>query len=164
MKAIYLVLFLLIYSLTSCQKQNNETNGYLSEYSTYKSVVLANMSTIEIDLADSITIMVDELVVGMPYLSCMYCAAEGVVEIPNFFKLHHEVLIFIADRVFRGKDGRLKFIFQTMFKEFYPEEYDLLLEESNIPKAVEWRDIDKEYKLPMEKLFEKYIELEFNTE
>jgi hypothetical protein len=51
-----------------------------------------------------------------------------------------------------------------MFKEFYPVEYDSLLEESNIPKAVEAREMFEEYQLPIEKLFKKYIEIEFEQD
>jgi hypothetical protein len=149
---------------SSCQKKNDEINAYKSEYIMFKPIVYNKITTIETNLVDSITIMVDKLEGEMHYHSCMYCLAEGVVEIPKFFKQHHETLLLVCDRYFRGYDSRLKFAFQTLFKEFYPDEYDQLLQESNTVKAVEWRDIDKEYQLPIKSLFNKYIEIEFNTD
>lgn len=48
-----------------------------------------------------------------------------------------------------------------MFKEFYPEAYDRILIDANIKKAKEWRDVEEEYKLPIDVLINKYIEIEF---
>ncbi|NQU54924.1 MAG: hypothetical protein HQ522_20590 [Bacteroidetes bacterium] len=50
-----------------------------------------------------------------------------------------------------------------MFKLFYREPYNLLLEEFDIEKGDEWSDEVNEYNnLPMGVMFEKYIEIEFN--
>ena len=67
------------------------------------------------------------------------------------------------DSYFKGKDSKLKYIFQSMFKLFYREPYNLLLEEFDIEKGDEWSDEVNEYNnLPMGVMFEKYIEIEFN--
>lgn len=158
---LFFILLIFGVSFTSCQK-----DIYLDEYSKYHTVVEKYSKEFDKESIDSIQSMIDEFIIGGRHLSCVYCVAEGQQngEILDYCRNNHKALLFIADRFFKGEYGTIKFTFQTMFKEFYPEEYDLLLKESNIPKAVEWRDMDKEYKLPMENLFEKYIELEFNTE
>ncbi len=162
MKTMFFLLVTLVFSisLTSCQE-----DIYLDEFSEYDSMVKKYSKEFNTESIDSIRGMVSEFNSWSKILSCVYCVEEGLLdgEILDYCRNNHKALLFIADSYFKGEDGSLKFTFQTMFKEFYPEEYDLLLKESGIQKAVEWRDMDKEYSLPMKNLFEKYIEIEFEN-
>jgi hypothetical protein len=162
MKRMILIFALIIagISLSSCQKQNDETEPYLKEYKRYKSVVSYYMGTMEKELSDTIKSEVDLMVEHLPYKSCMFCpglsydlGVEG----------NRKSLLWVADSYFKGKDSKLKYIFQSMFRLFYHEPYNLLLEEFNIEKGDEWSDEVNEYNnLPMGVMFEKYIEIEFN--
>lgn len=149
---------LLIISISSCQE-----DIYLDEYSDYRTVVEKYSKEFSRANIDSIRRMVTTLNSHSRLLSCVYCVEEGILEgeILDYCRNNHKALLFIADSYFRGEEGALKYTFQTLFKEFYPPEYDLLLKEDASPKPNHWRDIDREYSLPMGKLFEKYIEIEF---
>lgn len=147
-------------SLSSCQKEDNGTEAYLKEYKHYKSVVSYHMGTMEKELSDTLKTEVDLMITNLSARSCMFCTGGFAHELSP--EAYRKSLLFIADNLFKGKDSRLKYIFQGLFKTFYPEQYDLLLEEFSIQKGVEWRDKEKEFNnLPMENMFDKYLEVEF---
>lgn len=163
MKNLLLLILFLTFSvsLSSCQQEDDGAETYLKEYTYYRSIVSYNMSTIEKELLDTLKREVDLMVSNLSYRSCMYCTGGLVHELS--LEANRKSLLFIADNLFKGKDNRLKYIFQDLFKSLYPEQYDALLEEFNMPKAVEWNDIEKEFNnLPIESLFNEYIEIEFD--
>lgn len=165
MKNLLLLTLLLTFSisLSSCQKEDNETETYVKEYMHYKPIVSHYMGTIEKKMSDTLKREVDLMVSNLSYRSCIYCTGGLIHEVSPEAK--RKSLLFIADNLFKGKDSRLKYVFQYLFKTFYPKQYDLLLEEFDMQKAVEWSDIEKEFNnLPMQNMFDKYLEIEFEKE
>jgi len=168
MKTINLVLFSLIISLTSCNKENNGLNPYKDKYVAFEPVIndkIAALVLIDKDFVDSTSMMTNNFITELGHLSCVYCVDEGLTVIfPEYCRKHHEALLFVAERYFRGYDGRLRFAFQTLFKEFYPDSYILLLKEANInlDSGGDMTNREKEYQLSFEILFNKYLEIAIN--
>ncbi|MFV0269817.1 MAG: hypothetical protein ACK5HT_22075 [Draconibacterium sp.] len=162
MKIILLLSLMLTYSfyLSSCQQEDDETNAYLKKYKHYKPVVSYYMNTMDKELSETLKKEVTLLINNLSYRSCIYCTGGFTHEVSP--EASRKSLLCIAYNLFKGKDNRLKYIFQDLFKTFYPEQYDLLLNEFNMQKTTEWSDMENEFNnLSMESLFNRYIEIEF---
>lgn len=161
MKNLLLLTLLLTFSvsLSSCRQEDDGTEAYLKEYRHYQPVVSYYMGTVEKELSDTIKKEVDRLVDFLPYQSCIYCPNKGL---GLSLVAHRKALLWIADNHFKGKDSRLKYIFHSMFRWLYHDAYILLLEELDIKKGDEWNDkVNQFNNLPMENMFDKYLEVEF---
>lgn len=160
------IIFVFVALLTAASLHSCQDDIYTDEFSRYESLVKKHSKEFEQTRIDSIQNMINVFWEESKHLSCVYCVAEGLLdgEILDYCRNDHRALLFIADRHFKGEYGPFKFTFQTMFKEFYPEEYDMLLIEASIPKAIEWRDMVNEYQIPLENLFDRFIELEFEND
>lgn len=167
MKTMNFILIILLCTSTACNKENDELKPYVTNFLSFEPMVkdkIYTLAQIDKNFSDSATQMTDFLIIELSYSSCIYCVDEGIINtFPEYCRKNRKALLFVADRYFRDYHGGLKYVFQALFREFYPDAYSQLLTGANIKLdlANEMVNRDREYQLSFESLFNLYLEIEF---
>lgn len=160
------VLLSLLLALSGCEK---DKLSYLPEYEKFRPDVENHITLVLKDVSDSIKFIINEYLERVEPLSCTFCVVEvdAFAPVRNYCIKNPQCLIYVLESALKG--SRLTWGFRVLFKEFYPNNYQRLLDEAGIiliPESelntdeVKWNNKQKEYSLPFENIVKEYFEVQ----